>query len=123
MAWRFTDDRPIWLQLTELLTLKIVSGEYAPQSQMPSVRALASEAGVNPNTMQRALAELETKGLVETRRTAGRTVTEDMQLISETRKTIALERINEFMKSMNAMGYTKNDVTNLLNQWEQEENK
>jgi len=59
MDWRFTDDRPIWLQLTEQLTRRIITGVYPPGSRLPPVRELAAQAGVNPNTMQRALAQLE----------------------------------------------------------------
>ena len=63
MEWRFNDDRPIWQQLTEQLTLRILKGEYPPGSRLPAVRELAAQAGVNPNTMQRALAQLESDGL------------------------------------------------------------
>lgn len=123
MAWHFSEDRPLWIQLTEIITLKIVSSEYALGSPLPSVRALAQEAGVNPNTVQRAMAELESQGFIETRRTAGRTVTEDMQLITQKRKELAFEQINQFMQSMNALGYTQADVKKLLENWEQEEEK
>lgn len=123
MAWRFSEDRPLWIQLTEIITLKIVSGEYALGSPLPSVRAFAQEAGVNPNTVQRAMAELESQGFIETRRTAGRTVTEDMQLITQKRKQLAFEQINQFMKAMTALGYTWAEVKNLLENWEREEEK
>ena len=75
MDWRFTDDRPIWLQLTEQLTRRIITGVYPPGSRLPPVRELAAQAGVNPNTMQRALAQLEQDGLAFADRTAGRLVT------------------------------------------------
>lgn len=121
MSWSFSDDRPIWIQLNEQLTLQIVSGIYNPGDALPSVRTLAAEAGVNPNTMQRAMAELESQGLIETKRTAGRIVTEDMQLISQTRNKLALERVREFMQSMQAMGYKPNEIKQLWSEWEQEE--
>ncbi len=117
MAWEFSNDRPIWLQLSEQLTLQIISGKYESGSALPSVRALASEAGVNPNTVQRAMSELESEGLIETKRTTGRIVTEDMQLIRQMRDKIALERINEFINSMKALGYTENDIKNLIANW------
>lgn len=120
MNWKLTDDRPIWVQLTEQLTLRIVSGEYAPGANVPAVRALAAEAGVNPNTMQRALGELESRGLVETRRTAGRTVTEDMERIRRVRHELAQERIGEFLASMRALGYTDAETRTLLTEWEEE---
>ncbi|WP_122790916.1 GntR family transcriptional regulator [Intestinibacillus sp. Marseille-P6563] len=121
MNWKFTDDRPIWVQLTEQLTLRIVSGEYEPGGALPSVRALAAEAGVNPNTMQRALAELENQGLAETRRTAGRTVTENLELIQNTRRKLAFGRIDAFLASMRALGYTDEQTRSLIAQWEKED--
>lgn len=81
MDWRFTDDRPIWLQLTEQLTRRIITGVYPPGSRLPPVRELAAQAGVNPNTMQRALAQLEQDGLAFADRTAGRLVTEDTSVL------------------------------------------
>lgn len=115
MNWKLTDDRPIWVQLTEMLTLRIVSGDYPPGAPVPAVRTLAAEAGVNPNTMQRALAELENRGLVETRRTAGRTVTEDLALIQEVRRQLAQTRIDDFKTAMRALGYTDGELAALLN--------
>lgn len=106
MNWKLNEDRPIWMQLAEQLTLRIVSGLYPPGAPVPTVRALAAEAGVNPNTMQRALAELETQGLVETRRTAGRTVTEEQQLIYQVRAGLAKERVEAFLSAMRELGYT-----------------
>ena len=120
MKWKLTEDRPIWVQLTEQLTLRIVSGEYEPGSSVPTVRALAAEAGVNPNTMQRALSELESRGLVETRRTAGRTVTENAEQIASVRQELAWRRMEEFMASMRALGYTDEETRTMLNEWEEE---
>ncbi len=120
MAWKFTEDRPIWIQLTEQLTLRIVSGAYAPGAAVPAVRTLAAEAGVNPNTMQRALSELENRGLVETRRTAGRTVTEELTLIQQVRHELARGRIQEFLTSMRALGYTEEQARALFAEWKEE---
>ena len=75
MTWNLTGDRPIWLQLMERLQLGIVTGEYQAGERLPSVRELAAEAAVNPNTMQKALTELERSGLLYAQRTAGRFVT------------------------------------------------
>ena len=77
MDWKLTGDRPIWQQLTEQVALRILTGEYPPGSRLPAVRELAAQAGVNPNTMQRAMAQLEQDGLAVGSRTAGRTVTVD----------------------------------------------
>ena len=114
MIWKLTDDRPIWIQLVDQLALRIVSGVYASGAAVPTVRGLASEAGVNPNTMQRALAELESRGLVETRRTAGRIVTEDLSLIRSVREEIAYARMDEFLASMRGLGYTDEQTRELL---------
>ncbi len=121
MIWKLTDDRPIWIQLVDQLTLRIVSGIYASGAAVPTVRALASEAGVNPNTMQRALAELESRGLVETRRTAGRIVTEDQSLIHSVREELAFARMDEFLASMRALGYSDKQIRELLAAWDKKE--
>ena len=86
MTWIITADRPIYLQLVEQLELAIVAGEYRAGGKLPSVRELAAEAAVNPNTMQRAMQELEARGLINTQRTAGRTITEDETMIQALRQ-------------------------------------
>ncbi len=85
MAWNLDSDRPIYAQLLERIQLQIVSGIYAPGDKLPSVRELAAEASVNPNTMQKAFAELERSGLIVTKRTSGRFVTEDKNMIAQIR--------------------------------------
>ena len=85
MGWILDKNRPIYLQLVETLQSRIVSGAYPPGAKIDSVRDLAAEAAVNPNTMQRALAELEQSGLLRAERTAGRFVTEDKELIAAVR--------------------------------------
>lgn len=104
MRWNIVSDRPIYLQLVEQLKLAIVSGVYPPGSRMPTVRELAADASVNANTMQRALAELENSGLVITQRTSGRCVTEDGDIIKQTKQSIAREVIEEFMSKMKSLG-------------------
>ncbi len=112
--WKLNADRPIYLQLAERLELAICSGIYQPGERIPSVRDLAAEAGVNPNTMQRALAELERKNVVVTFRTSGRTVTEDKAMIRETRNALAREQVDEFLKKMKEMGFEKEEIIELL---------
>ena len=114
MAWQFDDERPIYTQLLEKIRVFIISGQYPPGSKLPPVRELAAEASVNPNTMQKAFAELERTGLIYTQRTAGRFVTEDEDLIRQYRQRIALEKIEEFMKAMSEMGYTREEVMVLM---------
>lgn len=93
MQWELRGDRPIYQQLVEKLTEQIVSGQLAAGEKVPPVRELAAQAGVNPNTMQRALAEMEREGLMFTNRTSGRYVTEDREMIGKVREQIAGERI------------------------------
>lgn len=114
MIWNITDDRPIWMQLVEQLTEGIVSGVYAPGSRMPSVRDLAAEAGVNPNTMQRALAELENRGLVQTNRTAGRVVTEEMDMIHQKRRELAETQMRAFLEKMKTLGFSKQEILEIV---------
>lgn len=77
MAWELDSDRPIFIQIVERIQMEIISGKYSPGDKLPSVRDLAAVAAVNPNTMQKALTELERTGLVYSQRTSGRFITED----------------------------------------------
>ena len=107
MDWTFTEDRPIWQQLAGQLTLRILKGEYPCGSRLPPVRELAALAGVNPNTMQRALAQLEQDGLAVANRTSGRTVTEDRAVIQAARETRAREAVTSCLRILEELGYTK----------------
>lgn len=113
MQWNLSDDRPIYVQLMETITLAITSGELPAGSRLPSVRDLAAEAGVNPNTMQRALAELERSGLLYSQRTAGRFVTDRAAQITEKRTELAMEQIRVFLSAMQDMGYTAEQALEL----------
>ena len=114
MAWNLDSDRPIYAQLLERIQLQIVSGIYAPGDKLPSVRDLAAEASVNPNTMQKAFAELERSGLIETKPTSGRFVTEDKNMITQIRTQLAKEEINAFIAKMKELGFEKKDIITLL---------
>ena len=114
MDWTFRTDTPIYAQLHEKLTLAIVSGGYGPGQRLPAVRELALDAGVNPNTVQRALSELERCGLVYTQRTAGRFVTEDAALIGRERQRLAEERTRSFLGAMEELGYNRTQTVMLL---------
>ena len=114
MGWNLDSGRPIYSQLLEQLECRIVSGAYVPGARLASVRDLANEASVNPNTMQRALTELERLGLVYTERTSGRFITEDGELIAMTRKQIALEKIERFIAQMQELGYKKEEMLRLM---------
>ena len=121
MEWNFRNDLPIYSQLTQRLTEAIVSGSYAPGEKLPSVRELAVEAGVNPNTVQRALADLERDGLVFTQRTAGRFVTENENMIVNARLRLADERVEEFLRWGETLGCGREDVISLIAQAKEEE--
>jgi len=114
MTWSFTPGRPIYLQLQEGLKLSIVSGDYPPGDKLPAVRDLALEAAVNPNTMQRALTELEREGLVYAHRTSGRFVTEDNEVIEKAKNELAMELINAFLEKMAAIGYSAIETAALI---------
>ncbi len=114
MEWNFRNDQPIYSQLTQRLTEAIVSGIYAPGEKLPSVRELALEAGVNPNTVQRALTELEREGLVFSQRTAGRFVTENENMIVNAKLRIADERVSVFLRSMKTLGCGRQEIISLI---------
>ena len=114
MAWSFSGDGPIYAQLVERLQTRIVTGEYPPGARLDAVRDLSEQAGVNPNTMQRAMTELESRGLVYTQRTAGRFVTEDAARIAALREALAREKLGRFLAEMEGLGFTRGEVTTLL---------
>lgn len=114
MAWDLDADRPIYAQLVERIQMQIVSGQYPPGGKLPSVRDLAAVAAVNPNTMQKAFAELERSGLIITQRTNGRTVTEDEAMIRNIKNELAKEHVDNFFIKMKELGYTEQEATELI---------
>lgn len=114
MTWNLKSDRPIYTQLLEQIQIKIMSGEFLPGDKLPSVRELAAEAAVNPNTMQKALSELERNGLVYSQRTSGRYITEDKKMLEELKNNIAKEQITEFVYNMKNLGFTMSDILSLM---------
>ena len=118
MAWDIRADRPVYLQLVEHLQTAVVTGEYPPGSRIPPVRELAGQAGVNPNTMQRALTELERDGLVYSQRTTGRFVTEDQAMIASAKRSLAERHIQAFLEAMTHLGYDREEILTLLRQEE-----
>lgn len=107
MEFKLKDARPIWQQLADQMTESIVTGEYQPGERFPSVRELALRAGVNPNTMQRALSKLEEIGLLITSRTAGRNVTEDEDILRVVRRQLAEKRVAEYLEDMEKLGFSR----------------
>lgn len=116
MKWEFSNDAPIYAQLILQIKVGIVSGAFPPGERLPSVRDLAMEAGVNPNTMQRALTELERDGLVYSQRTAGRFVTEDRNMINAAKRALAEHHIQVFLAAMRQLGYQQEEMIALLRQ-------
>lgn len=116
MKWQFSSDAPIYSQLIEQVKVGIVSGAFPPGERLPSVRDLALEAGVNPNTMQRALTELERDGLVYSQRTTGRFVTEDKDMIEVAKQNLAEYQIRNFLTAMIRLGYEREEIMALVRQ-------
>ena len=111
MPWELSNDRPIYLQLMERIQMDIVSDKYHAGDKLPSVRDLAIEAAVNPNTMQKALSELERVGLVYSQRTSGRFITEDAK---ELKQHLANEHILEFFEKMKQLGFREEEALQLM---------
>ena len=118
MQWKFDGNAPIYTQLVDQMKLGIVSGEWIPGQRIPAVRELAVDAGVNPNTMQRALQELERQGLMFSQRTSGRFVTEDREMIEDAKRTLANRHISAFIRQMQALGYTRQEIVAMLEEAE-----
>ena len=123
MQWQLRGDRPIYQQLMERLTEQIVSGQLGAGEKVPPVRELAAEAGVNPNTMQKALSEMERTNLVYSQRTSGRFITEDLNMIDNLKTELASEQIKEFLDKMQKIGLSKEDIIGLIKKVSEEEKK
>lgn len=122
MPWNFEGTLPIYTQLITRLKRAIIAGEYPPGSKLPSVRELAQEAGINPNTAQRALAELERDGLIYTQRTSGKFVTEETAVIENAKTQLACGQIVDFLSAMQALGFSADQTLELLQSAIKEEN-
>ena len=114
MGWNFQNDLPIYTQPVDAIKFSIVSGELLPGARMSTVRDLALEAGVNPNTMQRALQQLEREGLVFSQRSSGRFVTEDVSVIDRARSALAAEYVRRYRDSMASLGFSEDEMRALL---------
>lgn len=121
MPWDLSNDRPIYLQLMERIQQDIISGVYSPGDRLPSVRELALEAAVNPNTMQKALSELERSGLVYSQRTSGRFITEDETMLKQLKSQLAEEHIRDFFEKMRQLGFQTEETLALIQETVKEE--
>lgn len=115
MGYSFSNDTPIYLQIIEHIKTKIISREYCPNDRLPSVRELSLQYEVNPNTVLRALAELEGMGLIYTERTNGKFVTGDTDIISKVKMQTISEMIDNFYGSMESLGLTRAEIQKILN--------
>lgn len=116
MPWNLDSDRPIFIQIIEKIQMDIISGLYAPGDKLPSVRELAQEASVNPNTMQKALSELERTGLVYSQRTSGRYITEDTAMIADLKSKLARDIVTQFLDNMHKLGIQEKEVISLISE-------
>ncbi|GFI37717.1 GntR family transcriptional regulator [Lachnospiraceae bacterium 50-23] len=121
MPWNLDDSRPIYLQLMEKIQQDIVSGTYRPGEKLPSVRELALDAAVNPNTMQKALSELERSGLVYSQRTSGRFITEDESMLKQLKTELAARHIRDFFEKMEQLGFPQEETLALVKEAVKEE--
>jgi GntR family transcriptional regulator len=114
MKWELDSERPVYIQLIEQIQTGIISGYYKPGDKLPSVRDLAAEATVNPNTMQKALAELERTGLIYTNRTSGRFITSDEAMIKKLKGMSAKELVQDFLDRMKQLGYEPEETLTIV---------
>lgn len=114
MAFEFNDNKPIYIQIVDILKIKIISGELEAGAKLKSVRDLALDFEVNPNTMQRALSELERENLMYSQRTSGRFVTDDIDTIVHLREEMARIEIAELYSMLIKLGYKKEELTQII---------
>lgn len=114
MNWIFANDRPIFVQLAEALELKIISGDYPIGTKLPSIRELSKDVGVNPNTVQKSLADLERKMLITTNRTNGKFVTNDARLVNNLKILHATKSVEALYNQLNKIGYSREEAIILI---------
>lgn len=115
MAWFFSNDKPIFQQIIDIIVINIIKGIYPLGSKLPAVRELAVEAGVNPNTMQRALADIEQTGIIYTKRGDGRYVTDDKEIINSFKDKYVEEYTKRYIESLNNLGLDKSQIIDAIN--------
>lgn len=110
----FDSSRPIWHQLIGEFSRRIVAGQWQPGERISGVRELAADFKVNPNTVQRALSELERDGLCRSERTAGRFVTQDADRIHDLRASLAAEAAQDYVDRAEGFGISRDDAIALV---------
>ena len=121
MNFEFNNERPIYLQIIEHIKMQIISKNYLPNQKLPSVRELSFEFQVNPNTIQKALAELENIGLIYTERTNGKFITSDEEIIKRVTENTINEMIEKFFSSMSEIGLSKKEIIEIINRGAKED--
>ena len=121
MAWQFNGRESVFLQIADRLRWEILGGKYSPDEQFPSVRQLAAEAAVNPNTMQKALVYLEEEGLLHTRGTVGRFVTSDRSVLDAARDRMRRKTVRHWLKEAKALGITAEELIDYIKEEENNE--
>lgn len=114
MSYEFSNDMPIYLQVLEHIKMQIIAKEYKSNQKLPSVRELSLIFEVNPNTIQKALAELEDIGLIFTERTNGKFVTDDLKIIKKITEQTVSGKIKDFFESMAKLGFSKQEILDLI---------
>ena len=114
MSFEFNNETPIFLQIIEHIKMKIISKNYLPNEKLPSVRELSFQFGVNPNTIQKALSELEGMGLIITERTNGKFVTGDEEVIKKVAEQTVSEMIDNFFTSMQQLGFSDREILEMI---------
>ena len=121
MAWSFSSDRPVYLQIAERITKSVLSAEFRPGEQLPTVRQLAMHAAVNPNTVQRAYQELENDGIIIVKGTLGRFVTDDTEIIERNRKKLAKYLVTEFCNNFGELSLPLSQAIEMIKEVEADE--
>ena len=114
MELTFDNNIPIYIQLLEYMKIYLISGVFKPGEKLPSVRDFASSFKVNPNTMQKALSELESMKLIYTERTNGKYVTNDEKLIEKLKDEYAITLAKSYFQGMKRIGLGKADSIKYL---------
>lgn len=120
MAWSFSSDRPVYLQIAQRIRRSVLSGEYPPGAQIPSVRQLALDAAVNPNTVQHAFSDLESEGIILSRGTQGRFVTDDTAIIERCRQAVAQQYVRSFLNDLRQLGIPAEQAISMIKEAEHE---
>lgn len=114
MAWSFSSDKPVYVQIAQRLTASVLAGEYKAGEQIPTVRQLALEAAVNPNTVQHAFSVLESEGVIVSQGTVGRYVTEDAKVIENCRRQVTEQLVKEFAENIGKLSVSKEQILEMI---------